>query len=128
MKSIDIDNALSGVTKLGIDTQIVIYFVEAHPEYDELVTEVFQRIAENIITGVTSVITLIEVLIHPLQQGNARLQQEYHDLLLHSSNFQMMTIDIAIAERAAEIRTRYNLRIPDALHIATACRRIARSF
>ena len=120
MKSIDIDSALSGVTRLGIDTQIVIYFVEVHPEYDELVTEIFQRIAENTLIGVTSVITLIEVLIHPLQQGNVRLQQEYRDLLLHSNNFQMMTIDTAIAERAAEIRTRYNLRIPDALQIATA--------
>ena len=75
---------------------------------------------DNALSGVTWVITLIEVLIHPLQQGNARLQQEYHDLLLHSSNFQMMTIDIAIAERAAEIRTRYNLRIPDALQIDVA--------
>ena len=118
MKSIN--GALSGVTKLGIDTQIVIYFVEVHPKYDTLVTEIFQRIAGNILIGVTSVITLIEVLIHPLQQANIRLQQEYRDLLLHSSNFQMMPIDTAIAERAAEIRTRYNLRIPDALQVATA--------
>ena len=118
MKSID--NALSGVTKLGIDTQIVIYFVEAHPKYDIPVTEAFQRIAESALIGVTSVITLIEVLIHPLRQGNIHLQQEYRDLLLHSRNFQMMPIDVAIAERAAEIRTRYNLHIPDALQIATA--------
>ncbi len=116
----NIGGALSGVTKLGIDTQIVIYFVEVHPKYEKLVTEVFQCIAENTFTGVTSVITLIEVLIHPIRQGNIRLQQEYRDLLLHSSNFQMITIDTAIAERAAEIRTRYNLRIPDALQVATA--------
>ena len=101
-------------------TQIVIYFVEAHPKYDTSVTEVFRNIAEGTFIGITSVITLIEVLIHPLRQDNIQLQQEYRDLLHHSRNFQMMPIDIAIAERAAELRTRYNIRIPDALQIATA--------
>ena len=115
-----LDNALSNVTKLGIDTSIFIYFVETHPRYDAMVTEVFQRITDNVFIGVTSVITLIEVLIHPFRQGNVRLQQEYRDLILHSANFKMVSVDATIAERAAEIRVRYNLRIPDALQIAAA--------
>jgi len=113
-----LDDAFSGITTLGIDTPIIIYFVEAHPQYDILVTDVFQRIADGVFTGVTSVITLIEVLIHPLQREDIRLQQEYRDLLLHSTNLEMMPIDTSIAERAAKLRTRYNLRIPDALQIA----------
>jgi hypothetical protein len=40
---IKLDQALSGVTKIGFDTAPVIYFVEAHPKYDALVTSVFQR-------------------------------------------------------------------------------------
>jgi hypothetical protein len=35
-----LDDALAGVTRLGFDTAPVIYFVEAHPQYDALVTEV----------------------------------------------------------------------------------------
>jgi predicted nucleic acid-binding protein len=115
-----LDDAFSGITRLGIDTPIIIYFVEAHPQYDVLATETFRRIDDGMFTGVTSVITLIEVLIHPLQRKDIRLQQEYRDLLLHSTNFETMSIDTAIAERAARLRTDYNLRIPDALQIAVA--------
>ncbi|MGB9181858.1 MAG: hypothetical protein WCB68_21690 [Pyrinomonadaceae bacterium] len=56
-----LDDALSGVTRLAIDTSPVIYFVEAHPKYDALVTDIFQRVADGRILGATSVITLSEV-------------------------------------------------------------------
>jgi hypothetical protein len=61
-----LDDALAGVDRLGFDTPPVIYFVEAYPRYDALVTAIFQRIAARTLHGVTSVITLTEVLVHPL--------------------------------------------------------------
>ena len=57
-----LETALTSVTKLGLDTPPIIYFVEAHPDYDERVTEIFRQIASGKLTGVTSVITLTEVL------------------------------------------------------------------
>jgi hypothetical protein len=53
-----LDAALAAVARLACDTAPIIYFVEAHPRYDPLVINVFQRIANGAITGVTSVITL----------------------------------------------------------------------
>ncbi len=55
-----------------------------------------------------------------MRLGNASLQQEYRDLLLHSNHFRTVWIDFGIAESAAELRARYNLRTPDALQIAAA--------
>lgn len=115
-----LNDALAGVIRLGVDTAPVIYFIEANPKYDSLVTEIFQRIDHEQIRGVTSVITLIEVLIHPLLKHDTHLQQEYRDLLLQSSNFETVPIDLAVAEQAALLRARYNLRTPDALQVATA--------
>lgn len=115
-----LETLLTGVTKLGIDTAPVIYFVEAHPHYDALVTEVFQSIADNKLIAITSVITLTEVLIQPLRENQPGLQQQYRELLTRSANFDMIFIDDIIAERAADIRAQYNLRTPDALQIATA--------
>ena len=46
--------------------------------------------------------------------------QRYRDLLLNSSDFQVLPIDAEVAEIAADIRARYNLRTPDALQVATA--------
>jgi hypothetical protein len=57
-----LDDALAGVARLGLDTAPIIYFVEAHPNYDARVTAVFQRIATGALTAYTSVISLREVL------------------------------------------------------------------
>jgi len=115
-----LDDALAGVTRLGFDTAPVIYFVEAHPQYDALMTEVFQRVADGALTGCTSVVTLTEVFVHPLRHGDTHLQRQYRDLLLNSDNFETRSVDPHIAERAADLRARYNLRTPDALQIAAA--------
>jgi predicted nucleic acid-binding protein len=39
---------------------------------------------------------------------------------LESRFFDRIPVDLAIAERAAELRARYNLKTPDALQVATA--------
>ena len=115
-----LDDALAGVTRLGVDTSPIIYFVEAHPHYDPLVTAVLKRIDDGAVSGFTSVITLTEVLVQPLLHANADLQQEYRELLLHSANFNMLPITATVAEQGAELRARYRLRTPDALQIALA--------
>jgi hypothetical protein len=96
-----LDAALSGVTRLGLDTSPLIYFVEANPRYDALVTEIFARISNGALRGLSSVITLCEVLVQPILQQRAQLQQEYRDLLLNSRNFDILNISPTIAQRAA---------------------------
>ena len=84
---IKLDQALAGVSKLGFDTPPIIYFIETHPQYDALVTEVFRHIAGASFEGFTSVITLSEVLVQPLRHANTRLQQTYRDILIRTRNF-----------------------------------------
>ena len=76
-----LEDALAGVARLGLDTAPIIYFVEAHPRYDALISEVFQRIADGRLVGVTSVITVTEVLAQPIRRGDLNLQRQYLDLL-----------------------------------------------
>lgn len=115
-----LDDALTGVTTLGFDTAPVIYFVEANPQYDSLVTEIFSRVAASGIVGCTSVVTLCEVLVQPMLRGDAHLQQQYRDLLTNSRDFTLYAVSAPIAETAARLRAQYRLRTPDALQIATA--------
>jgi predicted nucleic acid-binding protein len=117
---IKLDDTLTGVSNLGLDTAPVIYFVEAHPRYDALVNAVFERISVGALAGWTSVVTLSEVLVQPILKANANLQQQYQELLLRSNNFHTISINATIAERAAHLRARYRLRTPDALQIAVA--------
>jgi predicted nucleic acid-binding protein len=115
-----LDDALTGVSRLCLDTSPIIYFIEANPTYDARVTGLFGRIANGSITGLTSAISLTEVLVQPYLTGDAGLQQEYRNLLLGSNNFETLPIDVGAAERAADLRARYRLRTPDALRIAVA--------
>lgn len=115
-----VNDALSGVHQLAFDTAPLIYFIEAHPTYDDLVTEIFHLMSTGILGGFASTVALTEVLALPLRLQQDELAQQYRDLLLNSHNFHTLDVTPAIAELAAALRARYNLRTPDALHVATA--------
>lgn len=112
--------ALVNVSTLAFDTAPIIYFVEANPTYDALVTAIFERVERGNIAGITSVISLCEVLVHPIRNQNINLQKRYREILQNSPNFYTEQINASIAESAARLRARHNLRTPDALQIATA--------
>jgi predicted nucleic acid-binding protein len=68
---------------------------------------------------VTSTVTLLEVLVHPLRSNNTEMAAEYRDILLNS-NLMSLEVSNAIAERAAQLRATHNIRTPDAIQISTA--------
>lgn len=111
---------LSNITKLGIDTSPFIYLVEANSTYDPVVTPIFQLIDDGSLHAVTSVITLTEVLNHPIRLGLTDLETQYRTLLTSSRNLDLVAIDLEIATLAAKLRARYNLRTPDALQVSVA--------
>jgi len=82
----------------------------------------FEAAERNEFRIVTSFVTLVEVLVHPLREGRPELAEEYRDILLRSPALTAIPLDEGIAEEAAELRARHNLRTPDAIQIATAIR------
>ena len=112
--------ALSQVSNLGFDTAPIIYFIEANPNYDPLVTDIFERVSQGQLFAFTSVVTLTEVLVQPISKSNRTLEQQYRQLLLFSPNFFTNSITPEIASRAAGLRAKYRLRTPDAFQIAAA--------
>ena len=113
-----VSEALKGVNRLAIETAPFIYYVENHPTYAEKVDAIFEIVETQGINITTSVMTLTETLMKPLQVNDQLLIDAYNDLL--TQNVQLIPITAAIARSAAELRARYNLRTPDALHVATA--------
>ena len=115
-----VNEAFHDVSNLAFDTAPIIYFVEANPAYDELVSDIFNRVATGVMNGWTSVISLTEVLVQPIVLGRGDLQQMYRELLLNSTNFHTVPVNTNVAENAARIRATYGLRLPDAIQIAFA--------
>ena len=66
--------------------------------------------------------TLLEVLVLPLREGRIELAKEYREILLQSHALTAIPLDECIAESAAGLRARHNLRTPDAIQVATAIR------
>ena len=110
---------LENVSTVASDTAALIYYVETHPTYCPLVEPVIEAIDRAEVIGITSTITLLEVLVLPIREGNSVLIREYKSILLHS-NFRLIPLTRDIAEKAAEMRAVYNLRTPDSVQIATA--------
>ena len=123
-----LDEVLQDITLLGFDTAPLIYFVERHPTYLDIMRTVLRRVEAGIITGCSSVVTLTEVLTLPIRVGNIALAQAYRDVLLYSRHFVLVSIDAAVAAQAADLRARYMLRTPDALQIAAALHRGCQAF
>lgn len=112
-----LEDALRGITSIGLDTSPLIYFIEFHPMFGLVAREIFHRVSIGTIVGYCSNLIRTETLTHPLRRGDHVQAEAYRALFL---NLRMIDVDGMIAERAADLRARYNLRTPDAIHIATA--------
>ncbi len=112
--------ALSDHTVIGIDTPIFIYHFEANSAYLSLTTDLLNGIQAGQWQAVTSIITLMEINVHPWRMEQSTIAQTYETLLVNFPYLKIVDIDRDIARRAAQIRATYNLRPADAIHIATA--------
>ena len=114
---------------VGLDTGPLIYFIERNRSYVDTVRPFFSTLAGGQFKAVTSMITLGEVLVGPFREGRNDLVERYREILLHSSNLLVKSVQQNIAEEAARIRAAHiSLRTPDAIHLATAITSGARYF
>jgi predicted nucleic acid-binding protein len=113
--------ALAPIHRLGLDTGPLIYFAEAHPTFGPTCAALFSLLASG--SGPTFVVSTLcytETLVAPLRADDRRLVTGYRRLLARTPGIETRPVTRAVAERAADLRARYSLRTPDALHVATA--------
>lgn len=103
-----------------LDTMCFIYVVEQVPPYMAVLRPVLGGIASGEVRCSISVLALSEVLVQPLRAGDGDLVDRFRALLTRTKGVMPVAVDMEIAERAADLRARYGLRTPDAIHVATA--------
>jgi len=118
--SVKISAALSSVKRLYVDVAPLIYYIEEHPLHVERMEQVISLIENTPIVAVSSAISLTEVLHQPILRGRIDLEQSYQTILLSGNTFRLYPVTGKIAVSADHLRARYNLKTPDALHVATA--------
>lgn len=113
---------------VGLDTSPFIYHIEGVARYATVVGIVFDELVRGTFAGVTSVLTLMELTVKPLQLGFADVADEYEMVLSTFPNLTIAGFDSATARRAAELRAIYRLRPADALQVAACLQNGAMAF
>lgn len=73
------------------------------------------------IMGATSEITLAEILVKPLERSATDLASAYDRMIVSGPNFEVLPVRRDILAAAAGIRAgRRSVRLPDAIHVASA--------
>jgi predicted nucleic acid-binding protein len=111
---------LKSVRQIFLDTAPVIYFVEKNPSFAPKVEQIFEGLDDARLTAVVSPITLAECLTLPYKLGQFDVVQIFTDLLANSPSILFYPIDETVADKAAELRARYNLTLSDAFQVAVA--------
>jgi len=116
----DFRNIIREFKTVALDTQVFIYHFQENPIYLPLTSMIFEAIEHEETLASTSVMTLMELLVKPMREGNAKAVEEYRFALETFPNLTLRSVDAAVSEKAAEIRATYNLRSPDAIQLASA--------
>ncbi len=124
----DLAATLRRHTRIGLDTSVFIYHIEERGPFAEAAGVAMDELANGAFVGVTSVLTLMEIAVRPLQLGRSDVAEEYEVLLANYPNLEVAAIDRPTARRAAELRARHRLRPADALQVAASLEHRATAF
>jgi predicted nucleic acid-binding protein len=113
---------------IGLDTSVFIYLFEEHPEYVKRAEHILEKIERGATRAVFSSIGLIEILTGPKKKERHDLAARYRDIITTFPNLTIQGINERIVEHASDLRARYGIRTPDAIHLATAIDFGARTF
>lgn len=106
--------------RIYCDACIWIYAVEAVAPFETPLRRLFDDVDRGNVNLVTSELSLLEVLVKPLQVGDEPLCRAFETALSPSDALAVTPISRSILLEAARMRSRQVLRVPDAIHLATA--------
>ncbi|MFL9825482.1 type II toxin-antitoxin system VapC family toxin [Rhodoplanes sp. SY1] len=109
--------------RLYLDANVFIAAYESATARSDHAWWTLDAIESGEFVGVTSELTLAEILVKPLADGDDDLVRRYKDIVTSSDELIVVAVDRDILVDAAELRShRTSLRLPDAIHVASARR------
>lgn len=105
---------------IGIDSGIFMYVWDDNPEFYNASAKILGLVEQGHCEGIFAQIGLIEILTGPKKEGLYSLAMSYKNKLLNFPNLSINSLNENIITIASDMRAKYNLKTPDAIHIATA--------
>ena len=106
--------------RVYFDTNIFIYILENHFEFGETCLSVVQSGADKELDGYSGDLVLAELLVKPLKDNNARAVKAVKDLFTEDTKIELLPHTRSAFITAAHLRANHKIKLPDALHLATA--------
>jgi predicted nucleic acid-binding protein len=106
------------VSRIFWDTNVFIYLLEDYGEHSEKAANLRKRMKSRGDQLFTSCLTLGEVLVKPLETGDADLCRRYEKAISSTSN--LISFDMTAAKRYASLRQDKTIKPPDAIQLACA--------
>jgi len=103
-------------------SNIIIYAVEGYETHAAAIKAFLRGLTDGEILAVTSELTVAEVLVKPRRDKNTKLEEAYRRFLLPTESLRTSPVTREVLEAAAGIRANSTLKLPDAIHVATAIR------
>ena len=102
--------------RIYLDTAPIIYLVEGIVPYASVLEA---RLAQPEVTPICSELSRLECRVKPLRDGQhtllAAIDSYFTELIA-----EMIPLSRQVIDKATQLRARYGLRIPDAIHLAAA--------
>jgi predicted nucleic acid-binding protein len=114
----DLRQTLADCRLVLLDTMVFSYHLVDHPRYAPLTTSILEAVESGTPAGVTTTVTLAELLTVPAQADDRRAMLDYELFLTHFPNLRLVPLDAALAREAARVRAETGLRLPDAIQVA----------
>ena len=112
---------IGAVPRVYLDVNVFIAAFEHGGAHSDHAWWAIRAVEAGEIEAATSELTLAELLVKPLQQGQTALAEGYDKMLMTGEHFAVFPVHRGILVEAANLRARReSVRLPDAIHIATA--------
>jgi predicted nucleic acid-binding protein len=107
--------------RVYLDTNVFISAYESLGPRSDSAWSVLDSIERGDFSAVSSELTLAEALVGPIRDGDDKLASYYHEIFRSNENFHVAPVERDILIEAAALRGIVgSLKLPDAIHVATA--------
>jgi predicted nucleic acid-binding protein len=107
-----------GMSRIFWDTNIYIYLFEDHGDFSKRAANLRSRMLARGDQLLTSTLTVGEVLVKPMEHGDAELCTQYEQAIAATSL--LLPFDLKAAKIYASLRQDRAIRPPDAIQLACA--------
>jgi uncharacterized protein len=107
------------MSRIYWDTMLFIYWLEGHSVYAKRVQHILSKMEERQDQLCTSVFAVAEVLVGPYKAGDRGTVGKILEAF-ESSFIEILPLNLATADRCAQIRAQHGVSMADAIHLACA--------